>query len=114
MRAQLVIAGGGKARQLYAFTEHGVAMLSSVLNSKRAIDVDLAIVRAFIRLRALLDRHSELPARPEGANKTQAPPTSVAMKDMRKLAKSVAAEFRRIETPRCGRTPIGCYLAPSA
>ena len=35
----------------YAFTEHGVAMLSSVLNSKKAIDVNIQIVRAFIRLR---------------------------------------------------------------
>lgn len=37
----------------YAFTEHGVAMLSSVLNSQKAIDVNLAIIRAFIMLRQM-------------------------------------------------------------
>ena len=40
----------------YAFTEHGVLMLSSVLNSERAIQVNIQIMRAFIKLRALLKR----------------------------------------------------------
>ena len=45
---------GGDRRALpYAFTEHGVAMLSSVLRSKRAIEVNLVIIRAFMRLRKL-------------------------------------------------------------
>ena len=43
-----------------AFTEHGVAMLSSVLNSTQAIQVNIAIIRAFIRLRRLLADHLEL------------------------------------------------------
>jgi hypothetical protein len=43
-----------------AFTEQGVAMLSSVLNSERAVDVNIEIMRAFIRLRALLSTHKEL------------------------------------------------------
>jgi hypothetical protein len=43
-----------------AFTEHGVAMLSSVLNSMRAIQVNIAIIRAFIRLRRLLADHTDL------------------------------------------------------
>ena len=43
-----------------AFTEQGVAMLSSVLNSERAVDVNIVIMRAFIRLRALLSTHKEL------------------------------------------------------
>jgi len=44
----------------YAFTEQGVAMLSSVLSSKRAILVNIAIMRAFVRLRQILATHKEL------------------------------------------------------
>lgn len=44
----------------YAFTEQGVAMLSSVLNSARAIEVNIAIMRAFVKLRELLMTHKEL------------------------------------------------------
>jgi uncharacterized protein YjcR len=44
----------------YAFTEQGVAMLSSVLRSKRAVQVNIQIMRAFIRLREMLSAHREL------------------------------------------------------
>ena len=44
----------------YAFTEYGVAMLSSVLNSKRAIQVNIQIIKAFVKLRKLLSSHMEL------------------------------------------------------
>jgi phage regulator Rha-like protein len=44
----------------YAFTEQGVAMLSSVLNSERAIRVNIAIMRAFVKLRQILITHKEL------------------------------------------------------
>ena len=44
----------------YAFTEQGVAMLSSVLKSKRAIEVNVAIMRAFVKLRETLATHKEL------------------------------------------------------
>ena len=44
----------------YAFTEHGVLMLSSVLNSERAIQVNIEIMRAFVRLRQMLASHIEL------------------------------------------------------
>jgi hypothetical protein len=50
----------GQRKRPYAFTEQGVAMLSSVLHSYRAIDVNIAIMRAFIRLRELLATHKEL------------------------------------------------------
>ena len=42
-----------------AFTEQGVAMLSSVLNSKRAIDVNIAIIRAFVKMREILASNKE-------------------------------------------------------
>jgi len=44
----------------YAFTEQGVAMLSSVLNSERAISVNIAIMRTFVKLRQMLSTHKEL------------------------------------------------------
>lgn len=44
----------------YAFTEQGVAMLSGVLNSKQAVKVNIAIMRAFVRLRDILSAHKEL------------------------------------------------------
>ena len=44
----------------YAFTEHGVAMLSSVLNSERAIRVNIAIIKIFIKMRQMLTAHKEL------------------------------------------------------
>jgi ORF6N domain len=54
--------GRGKHRKYlpYAFSEQGVAMLSSVLNSHRAIEVNIEIMRAFVRLRQLIATHKEL------------------------------------------------------
>ncbi len=51
---------GGRRYMPYAFTEQGVAMLSSVLNSERAIEVNIAIMRAFVKLRQLLASNEEL------------------------------------------------------
>jgi hypothetical protein len=50
----------GLRRPPYAFTEQGVAMLSSVLKSKRAVQVNIQIMRAFVRLRELLATHKDL------------------------------------------------------
>lgn len=55
------IEGRGGRRYLpYAFTEQGVAMLSSVLKSERAVQVNIAIMRAFVKLREILSTHKEL------------------------------------------------------
>ena len=51
---------GGRRYPPYAFTEQGVAMLSSVLNSKCAIGVNIEIMRAFVRLRQMLASHADL------------------------------------------------------
>jgi hypothetical protein len=51
---------GGTRKAPYAFTENGVAMLSSVLNSDRAIQVNIQIMRAFTRIRELLNTHKDL------------------------------------------------------
>ena len=51
---------GGTRYTPMAFTEQGVAMLSSVLNSPRAVQVNITIMRAFVRLRCILATHSDL------------------------------------------------------
>ncbi len=62
LKSQFVTSSwGGRRRSLpYAFTEQGVAMLSSVLHSPRAIAVNIEIMRAFIRLRRMLASHADL------------------------------------------------------
>jgi ORF6N domain len=63
LRSQFVtskVGRGGRRSLPYAFTEPGVAMLSSVLNSERAIEVNITIMRAFIRLRQMLETNEEL------------------------------------------------------
>lgn len=54
---------GGRRKPTYAFTEQGVAMLSSVLRSERAVQVNIAIMRAFVSLRGLLTQDSDLARR---------------------------------------------------
>ena len=54
---------GGRRYFPYAFTEQGIAMLSGVLNSARAVQVNIAIMRTFVRLRQLLATHEELARR---------------------------------------------------
>jgi ORF6N domain len=61
LKFQIGISSWGGRRALpYAFTEQGVAMLSSVLKSDRAVKVNIAIMRAFVRLRAVLETNREL------------------------------------------------------
>lgn len=61
LRSQFVISKRGGIRyKPYAFTEQGIAMLSSVLNSKRAIQVNIEIIRTFTKLRRLLSSNEEL------------------------------------------------------
>ncbi|MBS0378225.1 MAG: ORF6N domain-containing protein [Proteobacteria bacterium] len=63
LKSQFVISKGGRGGRRYApyaFTEQGVAMLSSVLNSDRAIAVNIEIMRSFVRIRRLLDADKTL------------------------------------------------------
>ncbi len=61
LKSQIVISSwGGRRHSPYAFTEQGVAMLSSVLKSKRAIQVNVGIMRAFVKLRQILSTNKEL------------------------------------------------------
>jgi hypothetical protein len=62
LRSQIVTASmhGGRRGIPYAFTEQGIAMLSSVLRSPRAVEVNIAIMRTFVQLRRLMDSNRDL------------------------------------------------------
>src|SRR2546421_4765472 len=62
LKSQFVTSSWGGLRRArpYAFTEQGVAMLSSVLNSERAVKVNIAIMRAFVKLRETLESNREV------------------------------------------------------
>jgi hypothetical protein len=51
---------GGRRKAPYAFTEHGVTMLSGVLRSERAVQVNVLVIRAFVRMRSVISAHREL------------------------------------------------------
>src|SRR5439155_23521754 len=55
-----ILIGSEILEKVHAFTEEGVAMLSSVLNSERAVQVNIAIMRAFVKLRGILETNREL------------------------------------------------------
>jgi hypothetical protein len=67
LTSQIVMsnARGGRRTLPYAFTEQGVAMLSSVLRSQRAVEVNIAIMRTFVQLRRLMDSNRDLARRIE-------------------------------------------------
>lgn len=74
LRSQIVTSNQGRGGRRYlphVFTEQGVAMLSSVLTSKRAVQVNIAIMRAFVRLRELLGTHKELAHRVDNLERKQ-------------------------------------------
>lgn len=97
---------GGRRFVPYAFTEQGVAMLSSVLRSLRAVEVNVQIMRAFVRLRQLLAVHRELADR-----------LTRLEQQMRKRDQSVDQQFRQIfellnqlfSPPDPPRKPIGFH-----
>ncbi len=65
LRSQIVTSKGrgGRRTAPYAFTEHGVAMLSSVLRSERAVEINIEVIRAFVKLRQLVASNAELAIR---------------------------------------------------
>ena len=66
LKSQIVISswGGPRRANPYAFTEQGVAMLSSVLRSKQAVKTNIAIMRTFVHLRRILSTHKALAHKP--------------------------------------------------
>lgn len=74
LRSQFVTSNPGRGGQRYlpyAFTEHGVAMLSSVLKSTRAVQLNILIIRAFVRLRDYLATHKDLARKLEDVERKQ-------------------------------------------
>jgi hypothetical protein len=71
LKSQIVTSSlhGGRRRPPYAFTEQGVAMLSSVLRSARAVEVNIAIMRTFVQLRRLMDTNRDLARKIEALEK---------------------------------------------
>ena len=71
LKSQIVISswGGRRRANPYAFTEQGVAMLSSVLRSKRAVQVNIQIMRAFVHLREMIATHKDLARKLEALEK---------------------------------------------
>ncbi len=88
---------GGRRKLPRAFTEQGVAMLSSVLHSPRAVAVNVEIMRAFVRLRALLATHADLARKLEVLEQKYDSKFRVVFDAIRLLmAPGVAAERKRI------------------
>ncbi len=86
LRSQIVTSSWGGRRYLpYAFTEQGVAMLSSVLNSERAILVNVEIIRAFVRLREILATHKDLARKLEELEKKYDEQFAVVFEAIREL-----------------------------
>jgi hypothetical protein len=74
LRSQIAtsnVGRGGRRYPPYAYTEHGVAMLSSVLTSERAVALNILIIRAFVRLREYLATHKDLARKLEDVEHTQ-------------------------------------------
>jgi phage regulator Rha-like protein len=101
LRSQIVTlkSGRGQHRKYfpYAFTEQGVAMLSSVLRSRRAVQVNIAIMRAFVRMRQMLASNAELARRLEELEKRYDAKFKVVFQAIREL----------MEPPEKARRSIG-------
>ncbi|MEP7362739.1 MAG: ORF6N domain-containing protein [Acidobacteriota bacterium] len=90
---------GGRRTLPYAFTEHGVAMLSSVLNNERAIAMNILIVRAFIKLRGVLASQKDLAVRIDNIETHQRRHASVI--------NILADEIEQLKTPPPHKRPLG-------
>lgn len=103
LRSQFAISSsghGGRRSLPYVFTEQGVAMLSSVLNSEQAIEINITIMRAFVKLRQMLESNEQL------NRKFAAVIRKLSTHD--KYFKIVFDEFKRLtEQPTPTRKQIG-------
>ena len=99
LRSQTVISSlghGGRRYRPYAFTEQGIAMLSSVLRSRRAIRVNIEIMRTFVRLRRMLVSHDQLAHKVAALERTYDGQFKVVFDAMRKLMSPPEREVRPI------------------
>jgi hypothetical protein len=98
LKSQIVISrwGGSRRAMPYAFTEQGVAMLSSVLRSKRAVQVNVAIMRAFVKLRALVASNKVLAKRLDELEKKYDMQFKVVFDAIRQLMATPAPKEKKI------------------
>jgi hypothetical protein len=97
LRSQFVTSKrGGRRYRSYAFTEQGVAMLSSVLNSERAIQVNIAIMRAFVKLRQILSTHKDLARQLEAMEKKYDAQFKVVFEALSQLMQPIPSSPKRI------------------
>jgi len=94
---------GGRRKMPYVFTEQGVAMLSSVLNSKRAIQVNIAIMRTFTKLREMISSHKELRQKIESMEKKYDKQFQVVFAAI----KDIFDQFRDSKEADKNKEPIG-------
>ena len=85
----------GLRRRPYAFTEQGVAMLSSVLNSERAVEANIEIMRTFVRLRQMLASHVELARKLDALEKKYDAQFRVVFEAIRQLMAPPTPEQKR-------------------
>jgi hypothetical protein len=120
LRLQLAKSSSHGVRRYhpYVFTEHGVAMLSSVLHSERAVQMNILIIRAFMKLRALVAGQTALARRIEKIEATQKDHggvLSIVVNDIETLTQNVKKGFRRLSEPRRRKTSqIGFVTTPKS
>jgi hypothetical protein len=114
LRSQIVTLEKGRGRYTkyapLAFTEHGVAMLSSVLSSHRAVQMSILIVGAFVKLRELLATHKDLARRIEKLETGQrdhAIAINLVAKDVRDLENSMTRQLKKLKSPARQKRRIG-------
>jgi hypothetical protein len=96
LRSQTVTSSwGGRRYRPYAFTEQGVAMLSSVLRSQRAVQVNIAIMRAFVQLRGMLSSHKDLARKLDALEKKYDVQFKLVFDAIRKLMEPSPVPLRR-------------------
>ena len=100
LRSQIVTLETGRGRHRkylpFAFTEQGVAMLSSVLRTKRAVRVNIEIMRAFVQLRQMLSSHADLAQKLEALEKKYDAQFKVVFDAIRELMAPPVPPKRRI------------------
>ena len=98
LRSQIVTSSqwGGRRYPPYAFTEQGVAMLSSVLKSKKAVQVNIEIMRTFVKLRNLLSTNVELARKLEQLEKKYDSQFKIVFDAIRELMAPPSKKRRKI------------------
>lgn len=96
---------GGRRTLPYAFSEQGVAMLSSVLRSDRAVQVNIAIMRAFVKLRGILASHADLARKLDEMERKYDARFKVVFDALRELMAPPSKPRRRIGFEASGARP---------